>query len=64
LRLILLLAEFMQLCPPDTTAEEWQADLGDITDRLTDACRQVDASSTDKVLEQAENTAATDDLAK
>lgn len=54
LRMILLIAEFQQLCPPDTTDDEWQTDLRNISDRLADCCRAVDATSTDKALEQAE----------
>ena len=54
LRLILLLAEFTQLCPPDTTPEEWRGDLKDIAARLTETCRRVDPTSTDKALEQVE----------
>jgi superfamily II DNA/RNA helicase len=54
LRMILLLAEFKQLCPPDTTSEEWRTELDDITDRLAESCRQIDPTSTDKTLEQAE----------
>ncbi len=54
LRMILLLAEFKQLCPPDTSAEEWRTELDDITNRLAESCRQIDPSSTDKTLEQAE----------
>jgi hypothetical protein len=53
LRMILLLAEFKQLCPPDTTDEEWRDELDEITDRLAESCRQVDSTSTDKTLEQA-----------
>ncbi|HUG70444.1 MAG TPA: DEAD/DEAH box helicase [Pirellulaceae bacterium] len=54
LRMILLLAEFKPICPPDTTAEEWRTELDDITDRLAESCRRVDPMSTDKTLEQAE----------
>ncbi len=54
LRLILLLGEFMQLCPPDATEEEWRGELTDIAARLTESCRRVDASSTDKALEEVE----------
>ena len=54
LRLILLIAEFQQLTPPDLSPDEWRADLQDISSRLTDACRRVDPTSTDKALEQAE----------
>jgi superfamily II DNA/RNA helicase len=53
LRLILLVAEFMQLCPPDGSTAEWRGDLDDITQQLTESCRRVDPSSTEKALEQA-----------
>ena len=59
LRLILLIGEFTQLCPPDTTEEEWRGDLGEITAMLTASCREIDPNSTDKALEQAQ--AATED---
>ena len=55
LRLILLVAEFQQLTPPDVSAEEWRADLTDISERLADCCRRVDASSTDKALEEIDS---------
>jgi superfamily II DNA/RNA helicase len=54
LRLILLVNEFLQICPPDTTEEQWQGDLGDVAARLTETCRRVDPSSTDKALEVVE----------
>ena len=53
LRLILLCGEFAQVCPPDAVAEEWQADLRDLADRLTESCRAVDPTSTDEVIELA-----------
>jgi superfamily II DNA/RNA helicase len=53
LRLILLAGEFTQLCPPDTTQDEWRGDLQDVANRLTATCRQVDPESTDKTLEEA-----------
>jgi hypothetical protein len=56
LRLILLIGEFTQLCPPDTTPEEWRGDLAEITAMLTTSCREIDPSSTDKALEQAQAT--------
>ena len=56
LRLILLVNEFLQLCPPDTTEEQWRGDLGEIAAGLTDACRRVDPDSTDKALEEVEQT--------
>jgi len=52
LRLILIIKEFAQICPAETTEELWQADLFDIADQLTASCRVVDQSSTDKVLEE------------
>ena len=54
LRLILLINEFVQLCPPDTTEDLWRGDLLDVAGRLTESCRQVDPSSTDKALEVVE----------
>ena len=54
LRLILLVNEFVQLCPPDATEEEWRGDLADVAGRLTESCRRVDPSSTDKALEEVE----------
>jgi hypothetical protein len=57
LRLILLVKEFTQFCPPDTTEEEWRGDLEDITNTLIECCRKVDPTSTDKALEQAEAAA-------
>ena len=60
LRLILLLAEFQQLCPPDADAAAWQADLEDIAARLTESCRKVDPTSTDKALEQVEDAGEED----
>jgi hypothetical protein len=54
LRLILLIGEFLQFCPPETTEDRWRADLGDIADRLTECCRKVDPTSTQKMLDIAE----------
>ena len=54
LRLILLIGEFLQFCPPDTTEEEWRGDLDDITRGLTESCRAVDPTSTEKALEEVE----------
>jgi len=51
LRLILLIGEFTQLRPPDTTEEEWRGDLMDVRDCLISSCQQVDPFSTDKTLE-------------
>jgi hypothetical protein len=54
LRLILLVGEFVQLCPPDVSEEEWRGELTDIAARLTESCRRVDPASTDKALEVVE----------
>jgi hypothetical protein len=53
LRLILLCDEFSQLTPPDTTPEEWQGWLRDLEARLTSACRKVDPTSTDQIIQSA-----------
>ncbi len=53
LRLILLTEEFAQLTPPGTDAATWQADLTDIADRLTEACRSVDPTSTEETIKKA-----------
>jgi superfamily II DNA/RNA helicase len=53
LRLILLCGEFAQVCPPETTAVEWQADLRDLSERLTASCREVDPASTDEAIQFA-----------
>lgn len=58
LRLILLVNEFIQLCPADTTDEAWRADLTEISAKLAECCRRVDPSSTDKVLEEVEGETA------
>ena len=54
LRMILLVKEFQQFTPPDCPAEAWLTELKDIADRLTEVCRQVDPTSTDKALEESE----------
>ncbi len=54
LRLILLVGEFTQFCPPDITEEDWRGDLEDIASQLTETCRAVDPSSTERALEEAE----------
>jgi len=60
LRLILLCGEFAQVCPPETTLSDWQAELRDISDQLTESCRAVDPNSTDEIIEQAKAKAAAD----
>ncbi|MCA9270425.1 MAG: helicase, partial [Planctomycetales bacterium] len=54
LRLILLLGEFHQVVPPESTADEWRGWLDELSDRLVDACEGVDPMSTEKVLEQVQ----------
>jgi superfamily II DNA/RNA helicase len=58
LRLILLCEEFAQLTPPETTAEEWQGFLRDLANRLTDACRRVDPTSTEETIQRAQSADA------
>lgn len=53
LRLILLLAEFSTVKPADVEIDEWQSELKELRERLTECCRQVDPDSTDKMLEEA-----------
>lgn len=53
LRLILLLGEFAQVAPDGITPEAWQADLRDLSDRLTQSCRDIDPTSTDEAIEKA-----------
>jgi superfamily II DNA/RNA helicase len=53
LRLILLLGEFQQVTPPDTTTDEWRGDLRDLSERLTASCREVDPASTDETIQLA-----------
>ena len=51
LRLILLIGEFTQLSPPDTTEDEWRGDLYEIRNTLITSCRGIDPTSTEKALE-------------
>ena len=53
LRLILLCAELAQVVPPETTAEQWQAELRDLAEQWTASCRAVDPTSTDEMIEHA-----------
>ncbi len=53
LRLILLLGEFAQVCPAGIAQETWQADLRDLSERLTASCRAVDPASTEETIEKA-----------
>ncbi len=53
LRMILLVAEFASLTPPDAEEGEWRGDLEEISRLLAESCRRVDPTSTEKTLEQA-----------
>jgi hypothetical protein len=53
LRLILLCAEFAELTPPDTTEDEWRGWLREVELKLTAACRKVDPTSTDMMIQSA-----------
>ena len=53
LRLILLLEEFAQLTPPEVDPQDWQDDLYDLADRITEVCQKVDPTCTDEVLSAA-----------
>ena len=50
LRMILLLGEFIDLTPPESDEATWKSEIGSIRDRLSECCRQVDPTSTDKML--------------
>ena len=41
-RLVLLIDELAQLCPPDVEVADWQDDLGDIAEQLESICRSID----------------------
>jgi hypothetical protein len=51
LRMILLIDEFAELCPPEIEPADWRDEIGEIADQLEDVCRRVDATDTDKWLE-------------
>ncbi len=57
LRMILLTEEFAGLTPPGMDPADWQAELKDISAKLTEACRQVDPTSTDKTIKSAQAVA-------
>lgn len=56
LRLILLLGEFAAISPPDKDPREWQESLRNLQEVITSSCRKVDPASTEKILEEAEQT--------
>ncbi len=55
LRLILLCGEFSQVCPLEMVPADWEAELSQLADRLTESCRAIDPQSTDKSLESLQN---------
>ena len=50
LRLVLLLDEMVELCPPDVEYETWKADLNDIANQLEETCRIVEPQGTQQWL--------------
>ena len=50
LRLVLLLDEMVELCPPDVDYETWKADLNDIANQLEETCRAVEPEGTEQWL--------------
>jgi hypothetical protein len=55
LRLILLVGEFLPLCPPDADPDAWREELSGLREKLISTCREVDPSSVEEVLSQAED---------
>jgi len=53
--MILLVYEFLQFCPPEIDEDQWAEDLEEIARRLTECCRKVDPTSTERALEEAES---------
>ncbi|HJT35459.1 MAG TPA: helicase, partial [Pirellulales bacterium] len=53
LRLILLCEEFAAITPPELSADDWQAELRDLSQRLAASCREVDPASTEELIAQA-----------
>ncbi|MBX3400828.1 MAG: DEAD/DEAH box helicase [Gemmataceae bacterium] len=53
LRFILLIEEFVQLTPPGIDPAQWQTELRDLADKLTEACRKVDPTSTEETIAKA-----------
>src|SRR5207237_10801930 len=53
LGLVLLVGEFAQVCPAGITPDAWQAEMRDLSERLTASCREVDPASTEEMIEKA-----------
>ncbi len=58
LRMILLIGEIVELVPAGSDPAAWRGDWEQLSARLTEACREVDPTSTEKVLEQVHQQAA------
>ncbi|GAF92534.1 unnamed protein product [marine sediment metagenome] len=54
LRLILLIGEFRRFSPAELSPDDWNQQLEEMSMRLSESCRRVDPSSTEKTLEQVE----------
>jgi hypothetical protein len=54
LRLVLLIDEFAELTPPETTLAAWRDSWGEVADRLEHLCREVDPASTEQWLDEAQ----------
>jgi superfamily II DNA/RNA helicase len=57
LRLILLAREFAQLSPPEVSPDQWHGELEELAVQLTESCRKVDPTSTERALEQSTTAA-------
>lgn len=53
LRLVLLLDEMVELCPPDVDYDTWRDDLHDIANQLEATCRAVEPEGTDQWLAES-----------
>lgn len=53
LRMILLVAEMARFEPPDGEPGQWAGEMGELGDRLTAICREVDPASTEETLDEA-----------
>ncbi len=58
LRFVLLLEEFRPFTPPGLDEVAWRDELAELSTRVTESCRAVDAQSTDQMLEEAHAAAA------
>lgn len=56
LRLVLLLDEMAELCPPDVEHADWRDDLAEIANQLEEICRLADPRSTDQWLAESRQT--------